>query len=142
MRQAMLDSQTKKTDIGAGSEPRTGETVPRVALLDAWTRWDWSSGCALVELAPLQVLTVETLNSVYEIVVVSGRSAEILVRGGQYFPSRTEGHLAGSSMGGSFLKLGSIHVGLCMELLVGRQMIVTSPVRSIWLHPPNDEIRQ
>jgi hypothetical protein len=53
------------------------------------------------------------------------------VRGGKFFPEFTDAHVAGSSLGGSFLKLRGIYVGFCLELHRGTHTIVTSPVRSI-----------
>ena len=40
-------------------------------------------------------------------------------------------HFSGASVGGSFLKVGSIGIGLRMEILVDGRRIVTSPVRDI-----------
>ena len=105
--------------------------VPRAAQLDAWTRTDWTNGWALADLPPLQVLDVRTRNSWYEIVVLSGETGHVLVRGGQFFPERRNAHLAGSSLGGCFLKLRSIHVGFCLELHAEGQVIVTSPVQHL-----------
>jgi hypothetical protein len=53
------------------------------------------------------------------------------IRGGELFPRRTEAHVLGASMGGSFLKLLGIYVGLRMELTVEGRRIITSAVRSI-----------
>jgi hypothetical protein len=39
--------------------------------------------------------------------------------------------LAGSSLGGSFLKMRGIYVGFSMELCHEGETIITSPVRSI-----------
>jgi hypothetical protein len=76
---------------------------------------------------------VRTLNSTYELVVVTPGNAEVAVRGGAFFPSFARVHVAGSSLGGSFLKLHSIHVGFRMELVSAAQSIVTSPVQDISL---------
>jgi len=54
-----------------------------------------------------------------------------LVRGGQFFPSLTEARFSGASVGGSFLKVGWIGVGLRMEILADGRRIVTSPVYDI-----------
>jgi len=107
------------------------QPVPRAAQLDAWTHADWTNGWALVDLPPWQVLDVRTRNSWYEIVVLSGETGDVLVRGGQFFPERRNAHLAGSSLGGCFLKLRSIHIGFCLELHAGGQVIVTSPVQHL-----------
>jgi hypothetical protein len=108
--------------------------VPRAALLDAWSRFDWSGGCDLDQLPPLQVLTVRTANTTYEIVVVSGSDGEVLVRGGRFFQARGAARLNGSSMGGAFLKRRGLYVGMCMEFCADGQTIVTSPIRAIAIH--------
>ena len=77
----------------------------------------------------MTTLLVRTRNSEYHIVVSSGD--EVLVKGGQFFPSLTEARFSGASVGGSFLKVGWIGVGLRMEILVEGRRIVTSPVYDI-----------
>jgi hypothetical protein len=83
------------------------------------------------DLMPLDQLTVRTRNSTYEIIVVMPESAEVAVRGGAFFPTFARVQVAGSSLGGSFLKLHSIHIGFRMELVFNRRSVVTSPVQTI-----------
>ena len=128
----MKDDGAARLDDTSVCEPRL---VPRGAQLDTWTRTDWSTGWALADLPPLQVLDVRTRNSWYEITVVSGETGDVLVRGGRFFPERRTAHLAGSSMGGCFLKLRSIHIGFCLELHAGGQVVVTSPVQHLDMRP-------
>jgi hypothetical protein len=104
-------------------------TVPRD--LQWWADREWKGGVELNALSGLEQFTVRTRNTNYEITVLSPTSGEVLVRGGQFFPEYTRAHLAGCSMGGSFLKVRSIHVGFLMELLHGGQRIVTTRVREI-----------
>ena len=78
-------------------------------------------------------LVVRTENSTYEITVISRETGEILVRGGRFFPEFTPARLAGSSLGGSFLKLRGIYAGFNLEIHVGRKLIVTSRVSKISL---------
>jgi hypothetical protein len=68
---------------------------------------------------------------VYEIVIMSPDTADVLVRGGAYFPVFTQARVAGSSLGGSFLKVHGIYVGFRMELCDGTRMVVTSPVEEV-----------
>ena len=96
-----------------------------------WSQRQWTDGVHLGALAPLERLAVRTLNTLYEITVVSPRSGEVLVRGGRFFPVVTRATLAGCSLGGSFLKLHSIHLGFLMELLHEGQTIITTQVQSI-----------
>jgi hypothetical protein len=127
--------------------------VPRAALLDAWSDCDWTHGIQLDQLPELETLAVRTKNSVYEITVLCGRTGEVLVRGGNFFPEWTPALLAGSTFGGSILKAGGIYVGMRMEIapqpvemiskvvenpttgqkefLLGHGVITTSPVQSI-----------
>ena len=58
---------------------------------------------------------VRTANSLYEVIVLSPAAGNILVRGGAFFPVFMPARLAGSSLGGSFLKLRSVHVGFRLE---------------------------
>ena len=108
-----------------------GGAISAGALLDRWSEHDWRNGLRVTDLTPLDRLIVRTLNSTYEIVVTSPGTADVCVRGGAFFASLTRARLAGSSLGGSFLKLHSIHVGFRMELIAEGRSIVTSPVQTI-----------
>ena len=110
--------------------------VPARRLLSSWSAHDWRGGVAVDELAPLERLVVTTVNSTYEIVLVAPASADVLVRGGAFFPVFTPARLAGCSLGGSFLKLRSVHVGFRLELGTERGFILTSPVKSVVIAPP------
>jgi hypothetical protein len=108
-----------------------GTAVAPAGLLDRWAAHDWQNGLRLTDLLPLDRVIVRTLNSTYEIVVMTPATADIAVRGGAFFASLTRARLAGSSLGGSFLKLHSIHVGFRMEIVADAQPIITSPVQTI-----------
>ena len=110
---------------------RRQTAVPASATLSAWQHHPWSDGVSIDQLSPLDRLIVRTRHSTYEIVATEAGSAEVLVRGGSFFPEFTPVRLAGASLGGSFLKLRSVHVGFAIEFAVDRRAIVTSPVRSI-----------
>ena len=81
----------------------------------------------------MEKLAVHTENSLYEITVICGGTGDILVRGGRFFPEFTEARLAGSSLGGSFLKLRGIYVGFNLEIHFDKRLIITSRVRQISL---------
>ena len=104
------------------------------ALLDTWSAHAWDNGLQLDTVDDMDRLVVFTQNSTYEITVISPRSNEILVRGGRFFPEFTPARLAGSSLGGSFLKMGGIYVGFSMEINSNGQVIITSRVRTIEVH--------
>ena len=101
---------------------------------------DWHGGVHVDDLASLDRLVVRTLNSTYEIILVAADSAQILVRGGAFFPVFTPARLAGSSLGGAFLKLRSVHVGFRLEIGTERGSVVTSPVRSVERAAPSTDI--
>ena len=111
-------------------------SVPASGVLSSWSAHDWRGGVHVNDLSALDRLVVETANSTYEIVLVSAASADVLVRGGAFFPVFTEARLAGSSLGGSFLKLRSVHVGFRLELGTDQGFIITSPVRAVGIAPP------
>lgn len=115
------------------AEPKTGTVVPSLAVLDTWSKFDWTDGCQIDELQSFQPLTVITRNHVYEIIVLDGVTGKVRIRGGQFFPDFREAHLAGCSLGGSFLKLRGIYAGFGMELHIEGDIIVTSPVRQLTL---------
>jgi len=106
--------------------------IPAVADLETWSKRAWTDGLQVDVLQDLETLCVRTRNSTYEITVLCGRTAEVLVRGGQFFPEYTSVRVAGSSLlGGSFLKLHGIYLGFSMELQHDGQTIVTTEVQSI-----------
>jgi hypothetical protein len=112
--------------------------VPGARILSTWSARDWSDGIHVDGLAALDRVIVRTVNSTYELVVLAPSTGEVLVRGGAFFPVLMPVRLAGSSLGGSFLKLRSIHVGFRLELSTDRGFIVTSPVRAIEMAPAAD----
>ena len=101
------------------------------AILDTWSSHDWTQGIQLETIPDLTRLEIQTQNSTYEITVISARAGDILIRGGQFFPEFTEARLAGSSLGGSFLKIRGIYLGFKLEIHSGERVVVTSRVRSI-----------
>ena len=121
----------------AGSPPvdTAATAVPASAVLSAWNDYTWRDGIRVDDLLALDRVTVETRHSTYEIVLVSPSSAEILVLGGAFFPEFTAARLAGATLGGSFLKLRSIHIGFRVEFAVGKGVIITSPVSTISIAP-------
>lgn len=101
------------------------------ALLDTWSSHSWKEGVQLETMRDMERLTVYTENSTYEIAVICGRTGDILIRGGRYFSELTPARLAGSSLGGSFLKLRGIYAGFNLEIHFDQKMIITSRVRRI-----------
>jgi hypothetical protein len=118
--------------------------VPASAVLSAWQTYPWRDGIQIDQLTALDRVTVRTRHSVYEIIVISTANAEVMVRGGEFFPEFTRARLAGCTLGGSFLKLRSIHIGFHIEFALGGDgVIITSPVRTIDIAtpaPPSDSV--
>lgn len=108
-------------------------SYPISPFLDAWLSHDWTTGLQTEDLPEHGFLTVETENSRYEITIRCGRTGDVLIRGGQFFPYTTAARLAGSSLGGSLLKQHGIYIGFRMELYSHERAIITSPVRAIVL---------
>ena len=139
--------------LQSGNDMENTSWVPRAALLDAWSDYAWDNGIQIETMQELETLAVRTKNSIYEITILCGRTGEVLVRGGKFFPKRTPALLAGSTFGGSILRMGGIYVGMRMEIapqpvkmiskvvhdpttgekevLLGRIVITTSPVQTI-----------
>ena len=88
-----------------------------------------ADGVLLASLAAIDQLEVRTRNSVYKLTMLG--DGRVLVLGGAFFPVWTEAHLAGSTLGGSFLKVGWVGCGFCMEFLHDGQRIVTTRAREI-----------
>src|SRR5262245_52233403 len=102
--------------------------VPASAVLSAWQTYPWRDGIQIDQLTALDRVIVRTKHSIYEIIVVAAASAEVLVRGGHFFPEFARARLAGCTLGGSFLKLRSIYIGFHIEFALGDGVIITSPV--------------
>ena len=99
--------------------------------LGAWCAYPWRNGLQVSSLAPLERLLIRTCNSLYEIIVLDPVTCEVMVRGGQFFPEFTRARVAGSSLGGSFLKQHGIYTGFRLELSGNGQVIITSLIRDI-----------
>jgi hypothetical protein len=114
-----------------------GLMCPSVAILSNWSVQDWgrADGVQIETRQDFDRLLVRTENSLYELIVQCGAKGDVLVRGGRFFPAFTKIQLAGSSLGGSFLKRLGIYVGLRMEFFANGDTIVTSAVRSISMCP-------
>jgi hypothetical protein len=127
---------TSQNDSHLSQRPkRTTPTTARYfsagADLETWSKHEWDNGLQVDALQELDALSVRTLNSLYDIIVLKPRTGEVLVRGGKFFPEYTNAFLAGASLGGSFLKLRGIYTGFRMEIHVGLESIITSDVQSI-----------
>ena len=94
-----------------------------------------SEGVWLPSLTTIDQIEVQTRNSLYRITMLGG--GRVLVLGGAFFPVWTEAHLAGSTLGGSVLKMHWVGCGFCMEFLHEGRRIITTRVQDIRkIEPP------
>lgn len=114
-----------------GGRARTGDLVSSCALIDTWTAHDWRDGVLVDRLMVHDRLTVHTRHTLYEFIVMEAHTAEVLVRGGAFFPEFTRVRVAGCSLGGSFLKVHGLYIGFRIELVTASGVIMTSPVETI-----------
>jgi len=78
----------------------------------------------------LERIIVKTQRSIYDIVVLSGESGAVAVRGGAFLPEFRQASFIGSLSNGVATHMGAVVVGLNLEFVVAGQSIITSPVRS------------
>jgi len=107
------------------------DSVPAGANLENWSKDPWTNGVQVDRMEDMEKLVIQTRNSLYEIIIIDGRSGEILVRGGRFFPELTPARLAGATLGGSFCKMRGIYTGFRMEINASGQRTLTTPVESI-----------
>lgn len=113
-------------------DPGESGSLPPHAMLRTWATYDWRDEISLDSVSPLDQIVVTTLNHTYEIVVISPATGDVLVRGGNVWPTLTPARLAGSTLGGSFLKVRSLNLGFRLEFIVRKgRSVITSRVRSI-----------
>jgi hypothetical protein len=113
----------------------SGKLQAPAASLDSWAGHAWTGGVLLPDLAPFDQLIVRTRNSTYEIVVLEPHTASVMIRGGAFFPNFTPARVAGSSLGGGFLKLRGVYAGFQMEVVTEDQPIITTRVRTVSVLP-------
>jgi hypothetical protein len=111
--------------------PQEQQSVPASAILSNWSDDPWTNGVQIEHREDMEKLAIQTWNTLYEITIIEGRSGEILLRGGQFFPELTRARLTGATLGGSFCKMRGIYVGFRMEINANGQRFVTTPVESI-----------
>ena len=96
--------------------------------------WPTPDACQAIHLdscVPFDRIAVRTRRSDYEVVVLPGSAGEVLVRGGDMFSEFRRARLAGSTFGGSAIRMRTIEVGGQLELRVDGQPIVTSTIQAV-----------
>jgi hypothetical protein len=111
---------------------RETAVVPRRYTLDGFIEETSAvAGLDMAVLEPFTTVLVRTENTLYRLVVLNPSEHAVVVQGGSFFGESTTARLAGSSYGGSVLKLGWIGLDLRMEFCAAGRRIVTSPVKTI-----------
>jgi hypothetical protein len=90
------------------------------------------AGVDLRDLPPFTTLLVQTVNSLYRVVIRDG--LHVSVQGGDYFPHPTSVYLDGA-VGASCVRAGWIAVGLKVRIRIGNHYILTTAVRAITTDP-------
>ena len=121
----------KNLSTGIGISTVRPAAAHSSAHLDAWVGRPWVDGMQVDALRDLDMLLVRTMNTLYDITVVTARTGEVIVRGGRFFPQPTRAVILGSSLGGAFLKLRGIYCGFALEVYASGTRIVTSAVQSV-----------
>ena len=99
--------------------------------IDGWLTRETRSAILLDSCTPFERIVVRTRGSVYELIVLSGRTGEVMVRGGRFFPEFRPAILTGSTAGGTALKMRSLEVGLGMEFQTDEKFVMTSAVEEL-----------
>ena len=115
-------------------EHTTSQLVPKRCTLEGFTQEAaLRDGINIREAEPLVPILVATQNSLYRIIPLQSGGSRVVVQGGQFFPEPTEATIAGSTFGGSILKMYWIAAGMHLEINTdnGVGPIITSRVASI-----------
>ena len=94
------DANRETTRGHGGRQGQIASAHPGALSLSGWATSDWSDGIQIDSCPALEWIVVRTLNSVYDVIVLSGNAGEVLVRGGRFFPEFCRARLAGATAGG------------------------------------------
>ena len=78
---------------------------------------------------------VNTRASVYELIVLRGDEADVLVRGGRHFTEFRRVLFVGSTADSGSFHPRIIDIALRMQFICGDQLVTTSAVQSLARHP-------
>lgn len=119
---------------------RHGEPSPAIPEVDvhgltpSLDRLDSDTGrcrsVALPLLLPGTLVTLNTRNTCYRLVVVDGAERRVRISGGKLFPESTAAELIGA-INDEGVKVGWIVEGFQLELLTDRGPVLTSTVESL-----------
>lgn len=135
-----MDSEVfrRSSKLEPGPDAGVGHTgsdlVPRRCTLDGFAEEvGVNEGIDVRAAEPLVPILVTTRNSLYRIIPLRWGSSDVLVQGGLFFPDPTKARLAGSTFGGSFLKMYWIKIGMHLEIDPGHggSPIITTRVADV-----------
>jgi len=111
----------------------------RVALLMATPSADLAAAETshdgrLDSCSELEWIVVRTRNSTYEIIVLSGDTGDVMVRGGEFFKEFTHATVGASIFGETADPLRSICAGGHLELRLDGKRFVTSRIERVSCH--------
>ena len=82
-----------------------------------------------------ETIVVTTRASVYELIVLRGDEADVLVRGGRHFTEFQRVLFVGSTADSGSFHPRTIGIALRMQFICGDQLVTTSAVQSLSRHP-------
>ena len=126
--------RSSKDEVGTPQPATFDRDIDRTSSAAEFPIMAIDPACLAIHLdscLPFDRIAVRTRRSDYEVVVLPGSAGEVLVRGGRYFTTFQRAALAGSTFGGSAIRLRSIEVGGQLELRVDGQPIVTSTIEAV-----------
>jgi hypothetical protein len=117
---------------GQGDASRPSPATPAaLPVFDGCLPQTSENAIRLASCRQFEKIVVNTRRSVYELVILDGRTGDILLRGGCDFPEFCRALFVGSTAGGRALMVNTIDIGLRMEFHVGQGAVITSPVTAV-----------
>lgn len=95
------------------------------------------SDISLESLNEFDTILLQTHNSHYRLLLLDPKDGRALAQGGKFLSEPQEVLVTGSRRNGSMFKLGSITVGSQLEMWLGDEIIVTSPIGSVQIEHSN-----
>jgi hypothetical protein len=103
-----------------------------IPVEDIIKQYDANDGIDVHRLKAGTIIIANTRNSKYKIIKGFKDVYDVTIQGGKHFAEPTEAHFAGSTYGGSMMKIGWIGYGMHMEVYIPskKSTLRTTGVRS------------
>lgn len=125
-------SGVSRQDLNQAARGDEGTAGPILGFpTQVWREEKSDAAIRLDSCVAFERIAVKTQSSLYEVIVLCGRTGEVLIRGGRFFPEFRRAILTGSTAGGSALKLRTIDVGLRIELRDDLKLYTTTAVEAV-----------